>query len=116
MKKLLALGVILTLSTSMSMAASNYGSALKNAIKQDIQNSKQEIKADIDAKAKANMAASEAKKAEKIKQIDAKLDTLNKELKEVKSSKTMTNTEKTIRMNSLNRQIEYYNKQKAALK
>ena len=37
MKKLLALGVILALSTSMTLAATSYGTALKNAIKQDIQ-------------------------------------------------------------------------------
>ena len=53
MKKLLALGMVLTLATSVSFGATSYTGALKNAIKQDIQNAKQEtkeaIKKDIEA-------------------------------------------------------------------
>ena len=76
MKKLLALSIVLAISTSMSMAATSYGTALKKAIKQDIETQKQEaknynasvkesIKKDIEAKAKA--AENEKIKAAKAK-------------------------------------------------
>ena len=116
MKRILTLSLILALSTGISFGATNYGKSLKNAVKQDIQATKDAVKKDADEKAKANQSANEAKKAEKIKQIDEKIDALNKEKKNVQNSKTMTETEKTIKTRSLERQIEFYEKQKAALK
>ncbi len=127
MKKLLVLGVITVLSATSVFAQNSTFNTLKNSIKSDVQTAKKAVKQDIqntkaNAKAKAqenrkaqdNAAAQ--KKAEKIKQIDAKLVELNKELASVKADKTITETERTLRMGSIQKQINFYNKQKAALK
>ena len=127
MKKILALSMVLALSTSITLAATSYTSALKNAIKQDIESSKQEakgytssvkeaIKKDLEEKQKANLSASEAKKAEKIAQFQTKIDKLNKEKAEIQDSKDMTNTEKIFKTKALDKQIEFYTKQMNALK
>ncbi len=120
MKKILTLAVIFALSTSVTMAANKYGKAIKNSFKQDVQTIKESVKKDVDnsvkAKTEAQTAASAAKKAEKIKQIDAKLTKLNKELDSVKADKNITETERTIKTNAIQRQINFYTKQKEALK
>ena len=131
MKKILTLGIVLAISTGMTFAASSYTSALKNAIKQDVEASKQEaknynasvkeaIKKDMEAKAKANentkIKALEAKKAEKLKEINSKIAQLNKEKASIQSAKDMTYTEKTIKTRAIEKQLEYYNKQKDSLK
>lgn len=131
MKKILTLGVILALSTSISLAASNYSSALKNAIKQDIEVQKQEaknynasvkeaIKKDIEAKKavseNAKVKAAQAKKAEKLKEINAKITELNKEKASIQANKNITYTEKTFKTKAIDKQLEYYNKQKNVLK
>ena len=104
MKKILTLLLLISMSTSISLAASSFGSTVKNAVKQDIVNQKQ---------AQTNTAA--AKKEEKIKQIDTKLSDLNKELSSVKNDKSITETERTLKTKTLQRQIDFYNNQKKAL-
>ena len=112
--------------TGFSFASNSFGSAVKNAVKQDIRNTKSAVKSDIKAvktsvkqdianekQAQANTAA--AKKAEKIKQIDSKLAELNKEMKTVKEDKNITETERTLKVRTLQRQINFYNNQKKAL-
>ena len=84
--------------------AKNTRKSFRNAVKQDIENS-----------TKAQTEAATAKKTEKLNQINSKLTQLNKELTNVKSSKEITETERTLRTRALQRQIEFYNKQKAAL-
>ncbi len=127
MKKILTALMVLSLSTSMTLAASTYGTNLKNAIKKDYQQTKSNIKQENDAlknsikqdmqkKQDAKNAQAAAKKQEKIKQIDNKLNELNAEMKRVKADKTITETERTLKTSSLQRQINMYNKQKAALK
>ena len=131
MKKMLTLGVILALSTSMTLAASNYTSALKNAIKQDIEASKQEarnynasvkesFRKDLEAKAKAaeqeQIKITRAKKAQKLSEANAKIAELNKEKALIERSKDMTYTEKAIKVKALDKQLEYWNKQIDALK
>ncbi len=138
MKKLLALSVILALSTSMTLAATSYGTALKNAIKQDIETTKKEAKSynaslkeaakkDMEAKAAvnkkaleekaaANQKAAEAKKAGTIKELNAKIAELNKQKATIQSAKNMTYTEKTLKTKLINDQLNYYNAQLEALK
>ena len=126
MKKILVLFFALTVMTNVSMAANSFGSAVKSAVKQDIANTKSAVKSDANSvknavkqdianqkQAQTNTAA--AKKAEKIKQIDSKLDELNKEMTSVKADKNITETERTLKVRTLQRQIDFYNNQKKAL-
>ena len=130
MKKLLTLSILLAMTTGASFAAS-YFDSVKNAAKQDIQTVKAQAKADraaakeafkkdienkINASTEAQTKEAKAKKAEKIKQIDKKLTELNKQLTTIKNDKNITETERTIKTRSVQRQIEFYNKHKAALK
>ncbi|MBQ8475876.1 hypothetical protein IJ531_02325, partial [bacterium] len=102
------------------------GSAVKSAVKQDIANTKSSVKStvsdvksaakqDIQNKANAQTSTAAAKKAEKLKQINSKLDELNKELTTVKNDKNITETERTLKTKTLQRQIDFYNNQKKAL-
>ena len=131
MKKLLTLATVLALSTTVSIAATSYGTALKNAIKQDIETSKQEaknynkevkeaIKKDLEAKAKASeqaqIKAAAEKKNAKLKEINSKISELNKEKAKIQAAKDMTYTEKTFKTRAIEKQLEYYNTQKDALK
>ena len=126
MKKILTLLLLISMSTSISLAASSFGSTVKNAVKQDIVNTKSAVKSDVNTvknavkqdivnqkQAQTNTAA--AKKEEKIKQIDTKLSDLNKELSSVKNDKSITETERTLKTKTLQRQIDFYNNQKKAL-
>lgn len=115
MKKIFLTLMALSLCTSISFAATTYGTNVKNAIKQDIQQTKASVKKDIQTKQDANNAQATAKKQEKIKQIDTKLNELNAEMKKVKADKTITETERTLKTTSLQRQINMYTKQKQAL-
>ena len=123
MKKILALFFTLSLMTSMSLAANSFGSAVKNAVKQDVANTKSAIKADAASVKKAvkqdiantkqaQTSTAAAKKAEKIKQIDSKLAELNKEMAATKADKNITETERTLKARTLQRQIDFYNSQK----
>lgn len=127
MKKILVLSLTFALSGSLVFAANSYTNSLKNAVKQDIQATKQEtknykkslkdaVKKDIETKKAENTKASEAKKAEKIKQLETKIAELKKEKTSVQKSNDLTNTEKTIKANALDKQINFYNKQLNALK
>ena len=131
MKKILTLGVVLALSTTISFAAGEYTKAFKDAVKKDIAATKQEaknynasikesIKKDIEAKQKAQEESKlntiKQKKAERLKEINSKIADLNKQKATIQSSKDMTYTEKTIKIKAINRQLEYLNKQKDALK
>lgn len=131
MKKILTLGVVLALSTSLTFAASSYGDAFKNAIKQDIatvkketkeynQSLKDSIKKDLEAKAKANedakVKAINEKKAAKLKEINSKIAELEKEKKALEDNISISFTEKTLKTKAIDKQLEYLNKQKASLK
>lgn len=126
MKKILTLAVVMAVSCSTCFAATTFGKSIKNAVKQDIKNTKKEvkstnnaikkaIKSDIENTEKAKTAAATAKKTEKLNQINSKLNELNKEMTTIKNSKEITETERTLRVKALQRQIDFYNKQKAAL-
>ena len=128
MKKMLTLAMVLALFAPASFAG--FGSSLKNAVKSDVKATKTAVKSDVKAtktgiknavktdienSKKAQTAAATAKKTEKLNKINSKLTELNNELTTVKNSKELTETEKTIRTRAIQRQIEFYNKQKAAL-
>lgn len=126
MKKTLTLLFVLSLISSTTLAANSYGTSLKNAVKQDfaavktdIKTSAKEVKTavknDIANERQAQATTAAAKKAEKIKQIDAKLAELNKEMTSVKADKTITETERVLKIKTLQRQIDFYNNQKKAL-
>ena len=119
MKKVLAVATLMAMTVSASFAATSFGNSFKNAVKQDIQNTKSDlkeaVKQDMQAKTQARTSASQAKKAEKIKQIDAKLAELNKELTVVKNDKKITETERVLKMRPIQRQIDFYTRQKQAL-
>ncbi len=110
MKKLFTMLAVMALSSAVVFAApSNFGADLKKAVKQDIQNN-------IKANQKANQNAAATKKAEKIKEIDAKLADLNKEKTQIQKDKNITEVQRTLKLDKVQRQINFYTKQKAALK
>jgi hypothetical protein len=127
MKKILITTLALTMISALSYADNSFGTSLKNAVKQDISATKSSVKStvtDIKTAAKQDVenakqeqaTTAAAKKAEKLKQIDAKLDSLNEELTVVKNDKGITETERTLKSRTLQRQIDFYNNQKKALK
>ena len=123
MKKILTISMVLALSMSTCFAANALTtavksdlSAVKSAVKSDVSATKSAVKSDIKAKQEAQNSTAAAKKQEKIKQIDSKLAELNKEMKTVKEDKTITETQRTLQVKTIQRQIDFYNKQKAALK
>ncbi len=119
MKKLIALLTISTLATSMVIGAENEWASFKNAVKKDIQSTNQSlkdaVKKDIEANKNAQENAVKAKKAEKINEVNKKIADLNKELATIKNSKDLTYTEKAFKTRAIEKQLEYYNKQKADL-
>lgn len=123
MKKILTLTMVLAMTCSMSFAGNAFTNALKsdlnavkNAAKQDVKDVKNAVKQDAKNRATAQASTAQAKKAEKIKQIDAKLADLNSKMTTVKNNKNITETERTLQTKALQNQIDFYNKQKAALK
>lgn len=99
---------------------------VKTSVKQDIQTTKTEVKTttkdvktavkqDIANEKQAHENTAKAKKAEKIKMIDVKLNELNQEMTLVKNNKTITETERTLKIRTLQRQINLYQQQKKAL-
>ena len=126
MKKILTLFVAFMMITGVSLAASNFGSAVKSAVKQDITNAKSAVASDVNTvknavkqdianQKQAQESTAAAKKAEKIKQIDTKLTDLNKQMATVKADKNITETERVLKIKTLQRQIDFYNNQKKAL-
>ena len=103
MKKLLTLIMVLAVTSSAS---------LRNAFRQDVQSTKQAVKADIEKSKKEQAAQTAANKQKSLKEVNARLTALNKEMKEVKADKNITETERTIKVNILQKQIDFANKQK----
>ena len=119
MKNVLAILLALVFTTSIASASTSNSTAvnLKNAIKQDVTNAKQAIKKDLEnadkeAKAKRETqnkdkkAALKSKRDAQIAPVDNQIKTKKQQIKDVKKSTTMTETEKNIRIRSYERQIE----------
>ncbi len=128
MKNVLAIILALVFTTSFASAATTNSSAanLKDAIKKDVQNAKDAIKKDIQNADKESKAKKEAqnkdRKAALKSKRDAQIETIDKQIKDkkqqiknVKKSTTMTETEKNMRVNSYERQIEVLEKRKTRI-
>lgn len=111
MKKLLVFLMVLAISTSAAYAESFWRS-FGNAVKQDVKATKQAIKTDIENSKKEQAEAEAARKKESLKEINNNLYALNKEMNAVKNDKNITETERVIKIRLLQKQIDYYNKQK----
>lgn len=123
MKKILILSLIFALSTSITFAANPVKSAAKataNQVKADVKSTnsalKEAVKQDINNTVNAQASTAASKKAEKIKQIDAKLAELNKQAAKTKEDKNITETQRVLQLKTIQSQIDFYTKQKEALK
>ena len=105
----------LMISSSASYAAS-FWSSIRDAFRKDVKATKQAIKADYEntkkEQEKAQAAEKAARKKEALNEVNNNLNNLNKEMKEVKSDKNITETERVIKVKLLQKQIDFYNKQK----
>lgn len=114
MKKLITLIMVLAVSSSATYASS-FWKDLRNSFRQDVKATKQAIRADIEnAKAEQEKAQAQEKAAKKkasLKEVNDRKTALNKEMKEVKSDKNISETERTIKVKLLQRQIDFANKQ-----
>ncbi len=121
MKKLLAIAFVAALGVNvvcagvLSDAVKSTAKAAKADAKASASSLRSAVKTDVENAAKAHTSTATAKKAEKIKQIDNKIADLNKQLTTVKKDKTITETERTLKMQRLQSKIDFYNKEKAAL-
>lgn len=109
MKKFSVLTMMLALTVTSAYAA-NFGDSLKNAVKNDVKSVKQAVKQDL----KNQRAKQTAEKRNAvIKERDQKINAINeeikakeKEIKDVEQNKSMTQTEKTLKLKAYNRQLE----------
>lgn len=117
MKKFLVLALALSFTFSATHAATTFGDALKNAVKSDIDAVKNAVKTDITNKAsQAKTQSAETKKAKKA-EIEAKrnaqlapilkqIEEKEAALKNAKNDKTLSETQKTIKTRTYQRQLE----------
>ena len=114
MKKLLTLIMILAVSSSATYASS-FWKDVRNSFRQDIKATKQAINTDIEnakkAQEKEQAAQTAANKQKSLKEVNDRKAALNKEMKEVKADKTISETERTIKVKLLQKQIDFANKQ-----
>jgi len=119
MKNVSAILLALIFTTSIASAATTNNTAvnLRNAIKQDVTSVKESIKKDLnnankeaqakkEAQNKDRKAALKSKRDAQIAPVDNQIKTKKQQIKDVKKSTTMTETEKNIRIRSYERQIE----------
>ena len=111
MKKLFALIMILAVTSSASYASS-FWKDVKTSFKKDVKATKQAIKTDIENSKKERAAEKAANKNASLKEVNDKLTELNKEMKAVKADKNITETQRTIEIKLLQKQIDFYKKQK----
>lgn len=116
MKKFSVLTMMLALTVTSAYAA-NFGDSLKNAVKNDVKSVKQAVKQDLKnqrTEAQNQRAKQTAEKRNAvIKERDQKINAINeeikakeKEIKDVEQNKSMTQTEKTLKLKAYNRQLE----------
>lgn len=115
MKKLLTLIMVLAVSSSATYASS-FWKEVRNSFKQDVQATKQAIKADIEKskieQEKAQAQEKATRKRDALKEVNTNLYNLNKEMKDVKADKNISETERTIKVKLLQKRIDFCNKQK----
>lgn len=110
MKKLLTLIMILAVSSSATYASS-FWKDIKNSFRQDIKATKQAINADIENAKKEQAAQNAANKQKSLKEVNDRKAALIKEMREVKADKTISETERTIKVKLLQKQIDFANRQ-----
>ena len=114
MKKLLTLIMVLAVTSSASYASS-FWKDVKNSFRQDIKATKQAVRTDIEnakkEQEKTQAAETAARKKASLKEVNDRLTALNKEMKEVKADKNISETERTIKVKLLQKQIDFANKQ-----
>ena len=122
MKKYLILMLALSLGVGGSFAAS-FGDSLKNAVKSDLNNVKSAVQQDIKTqqqeaqkqKAKENKAKIDAinkERNEKLSPIETEIKAKEAQIKSTKNDKTITETERTIRLKTYQRQLDSLNNKK----
>ena len=111
MKKLLTLIMVLAVTSSASYGAS-FWSSVRDAFKRDVKETKQAIRADIENSKKEQAAEAAARKKAALQEVNDKLTALNKDMRAVKADKNITETERTIKIKLLQKQIDFANKQK----
>ena len=123
MKKYLALALMLSIGVGASFAAS-FGDSLKNAIKsdlnsvksavqQDVKNQQQEAKKQKAAQNKAKIDSINKERKEKLAPVETEIKAKEAQIKSIKNDKTITETERTIRLNTYQRQLNSLNNKKA---
>ena len=110
MKKLLTLIMILAVSSSATYASS-FWKDVRNSFRQDVKATKQAVRADIENSKKEQAAETAAKKKASLKEVNDRKAALNKEMREVKADKTISETERTIKVKLLQKQIDFANRQ-----
>ena len=111
MKKLLTLIMILAV-TSSATYASSFWKDVKKSFRQDVKATKQAINADIENSKREHAAQTTANKQRALKEVNTNLYNLNKEMRAVKADKTISETERTIKIRFIQKQIDFANKQK----
>ncbi len=110
MKKLLTLIMILAVSSSATYASS-FWKDLKNSFRQDVKATKQAVRADIENAKKEQAAEAAANKKAALKEVNDRKIALYKEMREVKADKNISETERTIKVRLIQKQIDFANKQ-----
>ena len=123
MKKYLVLMLMLSVGVGASFAAS-FGDSLKNAIKsdlnsvksavqQDVKNQQQEAQKQKAAQNKAKIDSINKERKEKLPPIETEIKAKEAQIKSTKNDKTITETERIIRLNAYQRQLNNLNNKKA---
>ena len=106
--------MILAVSSSATYASS-FWKDVRNSFRQDVKATKQAIKTDFEntkkAQEKEQAAETAAKKKASLKEVNDRKAALYKEMKEVKADKNISETERTIKVNLLQKQIDFANRQ-----
>ena len=121
MKKLLTIMLSMVLRIGIA-SASTFSNAVKstgNAVKSDVKSTansvKNAAKTDLQNKQAKKTSKVQQKREAKIKKLDNKLAKLNKKMNNVKNDKTITETERVIKMKKIQSEINVVKQEKAAL-
>ena len=102
--------MILAVSSSATYASS-FWKDLKNSFRQDVKATKQAVRADIENAKKEQAAEAAANKKAALKEVNDRKIALYKEMREVKADKNISETERTIKVRLIQKQIDFANKQ-----
>ena len=114
---------MLSIGVGASFAAS-FGDSLKNAVKSDLNNVKSAVQQDVKnqqqearkqkaAQNKAKIDSINKERKEKLAPVETEIKAKEAQIKSTKNDKTITETERTIRLNTYQRQLNSLNNKKA---